>query len=158
SPLSGPALVAYTALESPVLATIPLFILMSNIMIRSKVNDELVAVTQAWLGRVPAGLGVVTVAASGLLASLTGSAVATAMAVGSLSVPQMLARGYSERLAYGVAMASGTFGLMIPPSIPLILYGIITEESIGRLFAAGIVPGIFSALLYALYVMLASRR
>lgn len=150
--------IGFQALQGTTLVAIPLFILMSEIMVRCRINADLFSVVQAWLGRVPGGMGVVAVATFGVFAALTGSSVATAMAIGSLTIPEMIRRGYTRKLSHGVAMASGTFGIMIPPSIPLIVYGIVTEDSIGRLFAAGIVPGLLSGFAYCLYVIYRSKR
>jgi C4-dicarboxylate transporter DctM subunit len=158
APLVEPVAIGFQALQGTTLVAIPLFILMSEIMIRAGINHDLFSVIEAWLGRLPGGMGVVAIATFGVFAALTGSSVATAMAIGSLTIPEMIKRGYTPRLAHGTAMASGTFGIMIPPSIPLIVYGVVTEDSIGRLFAAGIVPGILSALIYAAYVVWRSRR
>jgi C4-dicarboxylate transporter DctM subunit len=158
APLVDPVTIGFQALQGTTLVAIPLFILMSEIMLRAGINHDLFSVIEAWIGRLPGGVGVVSIATFGAFAALTGSSVATAMAIGSLTIPEMIKRGYTPRLSHGTAMASGTFGIMIPPSIPLIVYGVTTEDSIGRLFAAGIVPGLVSGLIYAIYVVWRSRR
>lgn len=158
APLVEPVSIGFHALQGTTLVAIPLFILMSEIMIHARINQDLFSVLEAWLGRLPGGIGVVAIATFGAFAALTGSSVATAMAIGSLTIPEMIRRGYSPRLSQGTAMASGTFGIMIPPSIPLIVYGVVTEDSIGRLFAAGIVPGLVSGLIYAVYVIFKAKR
>jgi C4-dicarboxylate transporter DctM subunit len=158
APMVEPVSIGFQALQGTTLIAIPLFVLMSELMMRAEINKDLFSVIEAWIGRLPGGIGVVAIATFGVFAALTGSSVATAMAIGSLTIPEMIRRGYTPRLAHGTAMASGTFGIMIPPSIPLIVYGVTTEDSIGRLFAAGIVPGILSGVVYAAYVVYKSRR
>src|SRR5690606_21971748 len=96
----------------------------------------------------PGGLAEATILACTIFAAISGSSVATALTIGAVAIPQMLRYGYEPRLAYGIVAAGGTLGILIPPSGPMILYGITTDASIGRLFIAGVVPGILMAAVF----------
>jgi len=134
------------------LVALPLFILTGTIMQGTDAGRDLFAVTKAWLGSVPNSLGVATIAACGVFAAISGSSVATAATVGLVAIPLLLEEAYGERRAAGFVAGGGTLGIIIPPSIPLILYGVMTETSIGQLFIAGIVPGLIMLTCFALYV------
>lgn len=136
------------------LVALPLFILTGTIMQRSQAGADLFAATKAWFGRVPNSLGVATITACAIFAAISGSSIATAATVGLVAIPLLLAEGYGQRRSGGFVAGGGTLGIIIPPSIPLILYGVITETSIGQLFIAGVVPGLIMACLFALYAML----
>lgn len=136
------------------LVALPLFILTGTIMQRSEAGADLFAATKAWFGRIPNSLGVATISACTIFAAISGSSIATAATVGLVAIPLLLQEGYGERRAGGFVAGGGTLGIIIPPSIPLILYGVITETSIGQLFIAGVVPGMVMASLFALYAML----
>lgn len=136
------------------LVALPLFILTGTIMQRSQAGADLFAATKAWFGRVPNSLGVATISACTIFAAISGSSIATAATVGLVAIPLLLQENYGERRAGGFVAGGGTLGIIIPPSIPLILYGVITETSIGQLFIAGVVPGLIMASLFALYAML----
>ena len=140
------------------LVALPLFILTGTIMQGTDAGRDLFAVTKAWLGKVPNSLGVATIAACGIFAAISGSSVATAATVGLVAIPLLLEEAYGERRAAGFVAGGGTLGIIIPPSIPLILYGVMTETSIGQLFIAGIVPGLIMLMLFALYVYLTRPR
>ena len=111
-----------------------------------------------WLGGLPGSLGLVAVVACTLFAAICGSSVATALAMGTILIPAMLERGYPRSFALGVVGASGTIGIVIPPSLPLILYGIVAEQSIPRLFLAGILPGLLQAVAFFVWVLYVARR
>jgi len=140
------------------LVALPLFILTGTIMQRTDAGRDLFAVTKAWAGAVPNSLGVATIVACGIFAAISGSSVATAATVGLVAIPLLLEEGYGQRRAGGFVAGGGTLGIVIPPSIPLILYGVITETSIGQLFIAGVVPGLIMMTLFTLYVFASHPR
>jgi len=140
------------------LVALPLFILTGTIMQRTDAGRDLFAVTKAWAGAVPNSLGVATIVACGIFAAISGSSVATAATVGLVAIPLLLEEGYGQRRAGGFVAGGGTLGIVIPPSIPLILYGVITETSIGQLFIAGVVPGLIMMTLFTLYVFASRPR
>lgn len=106
----------------------------------------------------PGGLGVATVFACAIFAAITGSSVACAVTIGAIAIPEMLSRGYERTLVLGAVAAGGTLGILIPPSIPMILYGAITGESVGQLFMSGVVPGVILTLLFIAVVVYSSRK
>lgn len=140
------------------LLAIPLFVLMGNMFGGSTASRQLFEAGEAWLSRVRGGLAMSSVVASTMFAALTGSSPATAAAIGRVSVPEMEARGYSARIATGAVAAGGTLGILIPPSVTLILYGIAAEQSIGQLFAGGIIPGIVIAGMFCVWIYIAQTR
>lgn len=140
------------------LLAIPLFVLMGNLFGGSVASRQLFEAGEAWLTKLRGGLGMSSVLASSIFAALTGSSAATAAAIGRIAVPEMRSRGYTGRIATGAVAAGGTLGILIPPSVTLILYGIASEESIGQLFAAGIVPGIIVTLMFCVWIYVAMTR
>lgn len=136
----------------------PLFILMAGLVSQSDVAEKAFFAATKWLNWLPAPLAISTVAATTMFSSISGSSPATAAAIGYTSVPEMLRHGYDKRLSVGVVAAGGTLGILIPPSVVMIIYGIITETSIGALFAAGLMPGLMLSGLLMLYVVLHSKR
>ncbi len=144
-PLIGVAQVIIDHLNSSTLMALPLFVMAAAFMRRGGVAQALVDVSSAWLGGVRGSLGLVTVVACTLFAAICGSSVATALAMGTILLPAMIAKGYPRSFALGVIGASGTIGIVIPPSLALILYGIVAEQSVPRLFLAGILPGLLQA-------------
>ena len=157
-PLIGEAQVIIDHLNSPTLMALPLFVMVASFMRRGGVARALVDVASAWLGGVRGSLGLVTVVACTLFAAICGSSVATALAMGTILLPAMLERGYPRSFALGVIGASGTIGIVIPPSLALILYGIVAEQSVPRLFLAGILPGLLQAAAFFLWVWFDARR
>jgi C4-dicarboxylate transporter DctM subunit len=135
------------------LVAIPLFAFMANIMIKGKVVDDLYDAAYTFTRHLPGGLAVATILACTVFAAISGSSVATALTIGAVAIPQMLRFGYDERLAYGVVAAGGTLGILIPPSGPMILYGVATDTSIGGLFMAGMVPGLMMAGVFIVWVV-----
>ena len=143
------------------LLAIPLFVLMGAIFGHSKASQDLLEAAHVWVGRLPGGLAMSSVMACSVFAALTGSSPATSAAIGRIAIPEMTKRGYPNGLATGAIVAGGTLGILIPPSVTLILYGIATETSIGRLFLGGVVPGIMVTLLFCLWILVvvfSSRR
>jgi C4-dicarboxylate transporter DctM subunit len=157
-PLDAIAQKIVDELNSSTLMALPLFVMAAAFMRRGGVAKALVNVAIAWFGRLRGALGLVTVISCTLFAAICGSSVATALAMGTILVPAMLERGYPRHFALGVVGASGTIGIVIPPSLALILYGIITEQSVPRLFLAGILPGILQAAAFFIWVLYYARK
>ena len=148
----------YEELASITLLTIPLFILKGAAIGKSRAGKDLYDALHTWLSRVPGGLGVAVTLACGLFAAMAGSSPATCSAIGSSGIPEMRRRGYSPGFAAGLVAAGGTLGILLPPSIVLILYAVASEQSLGRLFLAGLGPGLLLMTLFAGYAMLRWRR
>lgn len=142
------------SLDNFVLLSVPLFLLMSNILLKGGVGRDLFDAVQKWVGHWPGGLGVAALISCGLFSAISGSSVATAATVGTVAIPEMTKRGYGKGFTLGLLAAGGTLGILIPPSIPLIVYGVITEESIGKLFLAGVGPGLLLILLFGIYTVI----
>jgi len=157
-PLIGVAQVIIDQLNSPTLMSLPLFVMAAAFMRHGGVAKALVDVSAAWLGGIRGSLGLVTVVACTLFAAICGSSVATALAMGTILLPTMLEKGYPRSFALGVVGASGTIGIVIPPSLALILYGIVAEQSVPRLFLAGILPGLLQAAAFFGWVWYDARR
>ncbi|MBI5108870.1 MAG: TRAP transporter large permease subunit, partial [Rhodocyclales bacterium] len=132
----------YSELNNFTLLTIPLFILMGAAIGKTRAAADLYEAAHRWLYKLPGSLGVANVFGCSVFAAMCGSSPATCAAIGGMGIPEMRKRGYSEELATGLIAAGGTLGILIPPSLTLIIYGIITEQSIGKLFIAGVIPGI----------------
>jgi C4-dicarboxylate transporter DctM subunit len=145
-------------LNSTTLMALPLFVMAAAFMRRGGVAQALVDLSIAWLGGIKGSLGLVAVVSCALFVAISGSSVATALAMGTILFPAMLERGYPRSFALGVLGASGTIGVVIPPSLALILYGIVTEQSVPRLFLAGILPGLLQAGAFFLWVLYYARR
>jgi tripartite ATP-independent transporter DctM subunit len=160
-PASNIAIVAdtiYSELDNFTLLTIPLFILMGAAIGKSRAGSDLYSSLNRWLNKVPGGLGLANVLACSVFAAMCGSSPATCSAIGSSGIPEMRKRGYSSGLAAGLIAAGGTLGILIPPSLTLILYGLASEQSIGKLFMAGVGPGILLTLLFAAWVIIGYQR
>lgn len=151
-------IIGYKSLDDFVLTAVPLYILMSQILLTGKVGNDLFELANKWLRHLPGGLGIATVMACAVFAAITGSSVACAVTIGAIAIPEMLARGYERSLVLGAVAAGGTLGILIPPSIPMILYGAITDESIGKLFMSGVVPGAILTVLFIMIVVYRSRN
>ncbi len=134
------------------LTALPLFILMGEILLRSRMSDDMFSGLVPWLSRAPGRLLHVNVFGCAIFAAVSGSSAATAATIGRMSVPELTKRGYPESLILGTLAGSATLGLLIPPSIILIVYGVATEQSIARLFIAGVLPGLMLIAMFAGYV------
>lgn len=156
SPLMAPQAILST-MDGFILLAVPLFLLMSNILLKGGVGRDLFAAVQAWVGHWPGGLAVATILSCGIFAAISGSSVATAATIGTVAAPEMIQRGYDKRFVYGLLAAGGTLGILIPPSIPLIIYGFVTEESVIALFMAGIGPGLGLIALFIVYAVISAR-
>ena len=139
----------YEEMASITLLSIPLFILKGAAIGRSKAGQDLYSAMHAWMHRIPGGLGIANVFACALFAAMAGSSPATCSAIGSAGIPEMRKRGYSPGFAAGIIAAGGTLGILLPPSITMILYAVAAEQSLGRLFLAGIGPGLLLVGLFA---------
>jgi C4-dicarboxylate transporter, DctM subunit len=156
--LSTVAQNVYQEIANVTLLTIPLFILKGATIGRSRAGADLYNALYTWLHRVPGGLGVANVFACALFAAMAGSSPATCSAIGSSGIPEMRRRGYSAQLAAGIIAAGGTLGILLPPSITMILYAVASEQSLGRLFLAGIGPGMLLTALFSVYAVLRFRK
>ena len=150
SPLMAPQAILST-LDGFILLAVPLFLLMSNILLYGGCGRDLYAAVQAWVGHWPGGLAIATIISCGIFAAISGVSVATAATIGVVAIPEMIERGYNKKFVYGLLAAGGTLGILIPPSLPMIVYGFITEESVISLFLAGIGPGLFLIGLFIIY-------
>jgi C4-dicarboxylate transporter, DctM subunit len=148
----------YAGLDEFTLVSIPMFVMMGAAIGSSPAGKDLYEALDRWLYRLPGGLVISNIGACALFAALTGSSPACCAAIGKMGIPEMQRRGYSDEIATGSICAGGTLGILIPPSITFILYGIATESSIGRLFIAGIVPGIMLTLLFMAWTLFAVWR
>ena len=136
------------------LTALPLFVWMGEILFRTKLSENLFKGLSPWLSKLPGGLIHVNVVGCGLFAAISGSSAATVATVGKMSIPELRKRKYPEKILLGSLAGSGTLGLLIPPSIILIIYGVTIEDSIAKLFMAGILPGIMLAVIFMLYVVI----
>lgn len=143
----------YGTIDNFILIALPLFVFMAELMGTTGLTDAVYNALEKWLRRLPAGLGVASIAGCAAFAAASGVSVACAAAMGRVAIPTMLDRGYDKKLACGTIAAGGTLGILIPPSVPLILYASVSEESIGRLFMAGFIPGFMMAAIFSVYLM-----
>lgn len=152
------AQVVIDKLNGETILAVPFFVIAAQFMERGGIAKSLIAMAEVWLGWLRGGLALTCVGATTIFAAVSGSSVATALAMATILVPAMLARGYDRPFAVGVVGASGTLGILIPPSIILVIYGLIAETSIPRLFLAGIVPGLLQGLLFAAFILYYAHR
>lgn len=148
----------YEEMASITLLSIPLFIMKGAAIGKSRAGQDLYSAIHAWLHKVPGGLGIANVVACALFAAMAGSSPATCSAIGSAGIPEMRKRGYSPGFAAGIIAAGGTLGILLPPSIVMILYAVAAEQSLGRLFLAGIGPGLLLVGLFAGYAVMRARK
>ena len=149
--------VPFASVAKIALAVIPMFIMMGMFAQAAGLPEQLFKIANAKLGKLPGGLAIATVATCAGFGAVTGSSVATAATVGRMSIGQMLKYGYTKPMAAGVVAAAGTLGVMIPPSVILVLYGVVTGESIGALLLAGIVPGLLSAVVMGTFILVRAK-
>jgi C4-dicarboxylate transporter, DctM subunit len=150
--------VFFGKLDSFALLSIPMFIIMGSSIASTRAGADLYEALERWLTRVPGGLVISNIGACGLFAAMSGSSPATCAAIGKMGIPEMLKRGYPEGIATGSIAAGGTLGILIPPSVTMIVYGIATETSIGRLFLAGVFPGLMLVGLFMAWSLYATWR
>ncbi len=148
----------WISLDKELILSIPMFVLCGGVMTKGSTARRLIDVATALTGHLPGGLAVASVLSCGIFAAISGSSIVTMLAIGSVMLPAMQNAGYSTRYALGAVMAGGTLGIIIPPSIPLILYGLVTETSITDLFIAGVGPGLLLLGVFALHAMWVNRH
>ena len=148
----------WISLDKELILSIPMFILCGGVMTKGSTARRLINVAASLTGHLPGGLAVACVMSCGVFAAISGSSIVTMLAIGTVMYPAMKEAGYGNRFSLGAIMAGGTLGIIIPPSIPLILYGLVTETSITELFVAGIGPGLLLLTVFALYSMWVNRR
>jgi C4-dicarboxylate transporter DctM subunit len=158
-PLFQPlAEVCWSQLNSFTLTAVPLFVFMGELITSGKIGEQLYRAAEKWLSHLPGGLANANIGACSVFAALSGSSIATAAAIGSVAIPAMESRGYNPRLIFGSVGAGGTLGILIPPSITMILYGYLGNVSIGKLFIGGVIPGMMLAAAFICYIVLWSLR
>ncbi len=145
----------WNSLNSWALAALPLFILMGELLYRTAISTRLMNALVPWLTRIPGRLYHINVVACSLFAAVSGSSAATTATVGKITLSELRRRGYQRRLAIGSLAGAGTLGFLIPPSLIMIIYGVLSDTSIGRLFIAGVIPGLILAGMYSLYIVIA---
>ena len=148
----------FVSLDKELILAIPMFMLCGGVMTKGSTARRLTDVARALTGHLPGGLGIAAIISSAIFAAISGSSIVTMLAIGSVVYPAMREAGYNKRFALGAVMSGGTLGIIIPPSIPLILYGLVTESSIVDLFRAGVGPGILLVLLMTVYSVAANRH
>ncbi|HEY2991691.1 MAG TPA: TRAP transporter large permease subunit [Methylomirabilota bacterium] len=144
--------IAWNTVESFVLTSVPLFILMGEVILRAGLSDGFYRSMGVWFSGLRGGLLQSNIVACAIFAAVSGSSVATAAAIGTVAIPEMLKRGYERRILFGSLAAGGTLGILIPPSIPMIIYAALVEQSVERLFIAGVLPGIVMSLVFMAYI------
>jgi len=156
--LTAVMLEMYRLVSSPALIALPLFAFAGSLLAESRSATRLVALSQAWFGWLPGGLAIVALTASALFTALSGGSGITILALGGLLYPMLLSDHYSDRFALGLVTTSGSLGILFPPSLPLIVYGLVSQARIDHLFIAGILPGLLLMLLLALYASIVGAR
>lgn len=149
--------IAWNTNSSFILVAVPLFIMMGEILVRSGIADRMYRILSNWLAPIPGGLLHSNIASCALFAAVSGSSAATVATIGSVSLPSFRDQGYNERIAIGSLAAGGTLGILIPPSISFILYGVLVEESIGRLYLAGFIPGFLLTVVFMALIALMAK-
>ena len=142
------AKVMFDTVNDFIFLAIPLFILMGTILGRGKIGEKLYYLFDVFLRQIPGGVGIATILTCAVLAAMIGTSVAIAAMAGSFALSNLMKYGYSFHLSLGITVAGGALGILIPPSLPMILYGAFTQESTGRLFIAGVIPGILAVILF----------
>lgn len=148
----------FVSLDKELILAIPMFMLCGGVMTKGTTARRLIDVARALVGHLPGGLGIAAVLSSAIFAAISGSSIVTMLAIGSVIYPAMREAGYTNKFALGTVMSGGTLGIIIPPSIPLILYGLVTETSIVDLFRAGVGPGLLLVSLFAIYSVVVNRK
>ena len=150
--------ILFGKLDNFALLSIPMFIIMGSSIASTRAGADLYEALERWLTRVPGGLVISNLGACALFAAMSGSSPATCAAIGKMGIPEMRKRGYPDGVAAGSIAAGGTLGILIPPSVTMIVYGIATETSIGRLFLAGVIPGLMLVSLFMAWSLYATWK
>lgn len=145
-------------MNSATLMAIPFFVIAAGFIQGGGIARALIDMAASWIGRFPGGIPLAALLATGLFAAINGSSVATVLAMGTLVVPEMIERGYKRPFALGLTAAAGTLGILIPPSMPLVVYGLVAETSIPRLFLAGVMPGLLQMTLFAVVILVMAKQ
>ena len=148
----------WVGLDKELILSIPLFILCGNVMTQGSTAKRLINIMAALTRPLPGGLAIAVIMSCGIFAAISGSSVVTMLAIGTVMYPAMKAGGYDNKFALGTIMSGGTLGIIIPPSIPMIIYGLVTEASVTDLFKAGIGPGIFILIVFSIYALWFNRK
>lgn len=151
-------IISYKSLDDFSLTALPMYVLMSQILVVSGVGRDLYEMASRWFRHFPGGLAIATIFCCTIFSAISGSSVATALTVGTVALPEMIRRGYPKRHVLGLLAAGGTLGILIPPSVPMIIYGSVTGESIGKLFMAGIVPGAILTISFMAFAAYQARH
>lgn len=151
-------IISYKSLDDFSLTALPMYVLMSQVLVVSGVGRDLYEMASRWFRHFPGGLAIATIFCCTIFSAISGSSVATAVTVGAVALPEMVKRGYNRRHVLGLLAAGGTLGILIPPSIPMIIYGSVTGESVGKLFVAGIIPGIVLTLSFMIFSAYQTRH
>lgn len=151
-------IISYKTLDDFTLTALPMYVLMSQILVVSGVGRDLYEMASKWFRHLPGGLSIATLFCCSVFSAISGSSVVTAVTVGVVAIPEMVKRGYDKTMVLGIVAAGGTLGILIPPSVPMIVYGSVTGESVGKLFVAGVVPGILLTLFFMIYAAWVSRK
>ncbi|MGG6437995.1 TRAP transporter large permease [Saccharococcus caldoxylosilyticus] len=151
-------IISYKSLDDFTLTALPMYVLMSQVLVVSGVGRDLYEMASRWFRHLPGGLAIATLFCCAIFAAISGSSVATAVTVGAVALPEMTKRGYDKRSVLGLLAAGGTLGILIPPSVPMIIYGSVTGESIGKLFIAGIIPGILLTIAFMIFASWKTRH
>ena len=147
----------FSAMDNFLLVALPMFIFMGLVLQRSGITDDLFEMIHKLMGRLPGGLGIGTVIICALIAAMAGVSGAATVSLGIIALPAMLNRGYDKRLVTGTIMAGGALGFLIPPSVLMIIYAFLSRDSVGKLFAAGLMPGLMLATIYIIYILIRCR-
>lgn len=157
-PLQAMVQQLFNGMDNFILLSIPFFILSGNIMARGSISGKLVAVMQLLVGRLPGGMAIAAILACIFFAAISGSSPATVIAIGSIMIPALIKHGYDEDFSIGLLTSTGSLGILIPPSIPMVLYALVMNVSVGKLFMAGVLPGFLIGAILILYSLVLAKR